>query len=97
MNWKRVQTREGIYRRIDKSYRPIRTKSFCKGRYTIEGKKMLAEWLAKYDARVAWERVARVRESEQYGDWDYAADKAIRCWKAGRFKRCEASGIACRP
>jgi hypothetical protein len=97
LEWKRERTRGQIDRRVRRTYRPIRTKDFCKGRYEVEGKKMAFEWLAKREARISWERVARVRESEQFSDWEYAADKDIVCWKVGGFKRCKATGIACRP
>lgn len=96
-NWKRVQERERIYRDVERRYKPIRTRGFCRARYEVEGKKMWPEWLAKREARLAWERVARVRESEQFADWNFAADKDIICWKVGGFKRCKAVGIACRP
>jgi hypothetical protein len=97
LRWKREQDYTERMDRRDN--RPI--VGACRGWYEAQGQKMWTEYLAKREARKAWERVARTKVSEEYADWEYAGAKGrgngFRCWNVGTFTRCEAKAMACRP
>src|SRR5688572_5646114 len=66
--WKRDQRRVEQWEERDR--RPARGN--CRGFYSVEGKAMLGNWLAQREARLAWERVVRSREAEQFADAELA-------------------------
>lgn len=94
-SWKRDQARVESWERRDR--RPSRGN--CRGFYPVEGKKMLLDGLARREARLAWERVVRSREAEEFADAENAVpppSRSIKCWNVGSFRRCKMEAKACR-